>query len=128
MGQYLHEVVAVGGVRLRLHSGCGVTRMPNIGGHAGPPSQGLHSLPGCRASAADEGVEHLAAGCPEVGKLGQVEAVWQPQRAPATAKQRREALRGTPPGTVRIEGTVDGQRLGERGQSFGWKVRAADRE
>src|SRR5439155_3634415 len=128
MGQYPHEVAAVGGISLRLRPGWGATRTLNIGGHAGPPSPGLRSMPGCRAGAADEDVEHLAAGRAKAGKLGQVEAVWQRQRAPATAKQPREALRGAVPRTVGIEGTIDGKRLGQRGQSLGWTMRAANGE
>src|SRR6266511_1338666 len=100
----------------------------HAGSHAGSPSQSLRALPGCGAGAADEDVEHLAAGWAKAGKLGQVEAVWQPHRAPAAPEEGTKALRGALPGTVRIEDAVDGQRLGERWQSFVWKVRAADRK
>src|SRR6266851_4320862 len=93
-----------------------------------PPFLHAPPLPGGGASAADQDVEPLATGGAQGGKLGQVQAVGQPHRAPAAAEQRRETLGGTLPRAVWIEDTIDSERLRERGQPFGWKVRAADRE
>src|SRR6266852_2448178 len=68
-----------------------------------PPFLHAPLLPGGGAGAADQDVEHLAAGGAQGGKLGQVEAVGQPHRSPAATKQWREALRGAPTGAVRVE-------------------------
>ena len=85
-------------------------------------------LPGGGARTADENVERLATGGAQGGQLGQVEAVGQPHRSPAAAEEWRETLGGALAGTVWIEHAIDRERLGERGQAFGGKVRAADRE
>src|SRR5579859_2225935 len=77
-----------------------------------PPFLHAPLLPGGRAGATNQDVEHLATGGAEGGKLGQVQAVGQPHGTPAAAEERRETLGGAPPGAVWIEDAIDGERLG----------------
>src|SRR6266851_2760184 len=93
-----------------------------------PPFLHAPLLPGGGAGAADEDVEHLTTRLAEGGKLGQVQAVGEPHRSPATAEEWCETLRRALPGTVRVEDAIDGQRLVQRRKPFDWKVRAADGE
>src|SRR5712692_2175593 len=93
-----------------------------------PPYLDPRLLPGSGAGAAHEDVECFATGVTERGKLSQVEAVGQAHRPPPAPKEGGEALGGALSGAIRVEDSIDGQRVVECRQPFEWKVGATDRE
>src|SRR6266511_1597019 len=95
----------------------------------------MHYLASCAALApcdrtgpSNQRFKQLPARLAACGELGQVHSVRQRDWPPPGAHQRREALRGTSPGAIGIEDTVDGNRVSKGGKAFNGHVGTADGE